>query len=170
MKNTKCSETMDSNSRSEIVAKIFEGFLLILLIVAWDQGYAHKGAMGVVKERMDMMDEIGDNMKDIKAMIQRKQPFDAAKMARHAESIRTASMHIKQVFPEGSLNHPSEALPSIWKDWDQFSSLADQLIVEAEKLREVTESEDQQVIMKQFARVGKTCRSCHTDFRKKKDP
>lgn len=35
----------------------------------------HKGATGVVKERMDMMAEIGENMNQIKAMVQLKIPF-----------------------------------------------------------------------------------------------
>lgn len=144
-------------------------FLLVVSSLLTSRVLAHKGATGVVKERMDLMDEIGDNMKGMKAMVQRKQPFDAAKMAMHAESVRQASMHIKKVFPEDSLKPPSEALPSIWKDWDKFSSLADKLTAESEKLGEVARSQDLQAVMKQFGRVGKTCRGCHTDFRKKKD-
>lgn len=142
--------------------------LFVLLAMMSVQVLAHKGATGVVKERMDMMDEIGDNMKGMKAMVQRKQPYDAEKMAKHAESIRQVSTHIKKVFPEGSLKHPSEALPSIWKEWEKFSSVADKLTVESEKLREIAKSQDQRAVMKQFAKVGKTCRRCHTDFRKKK--
>ena len=130
---------------------------------------AHQGATGVIKERMDMMEDIGDNMKGMKAMVQRKQAFDATKMAMYAESIQKASLDMKKVFPEGSLQHPSEALPSIWQNWDKFSSLADQLVAESEKLREMAKTQDQRAVMKQFARVGKTCRGCHTDFRKKKD-
>ncbi len=143
--------------------------LLILLAMISAQAIAHKGATGVVKERMNLMDDIGDNMKGMKAMIQRKQPFDAEKMASHAESIRQASTHIKKVFPEGSLKHPTEALPSVWENWNKFSSLADKLVVESEQLREIAKSQDQRAVMKQFARVGKTCRNCHTDFRQKKD-
>lgn len=148
---------------------VLTALLLLLSFLLSTQVLAHKGATGVIKERMDMMDEIGDNMKGMKAMVQRKQPYDAEKMAMHADSIRKASMHILKVFPEGSLKHPSEALPRIWKEWDKFSTLTDQLVQESEKLREMAKSEDQRAVMKQFARVGKTCRSCHTDFRKKKD-
>ena len=102
-------------------------------------------------------------------MLQRKQPYDAAKMAGHAESIQQASQHIRKVFPEGSLEHPSEALPRIWQDWDRFTTLVDQLTVESERLRDLAESQDRRVVVRQFARVGKTCRGCHTDFRKKQD-
>lgn len=143
--------------------------LLVLLAMMSAQALAHKGATGVVKGRMEIMDEIGNHMKGMKAMVQRKQPFDAEKMARHAESIRQAATNIKKVFPEGSLKHPSEALPNVWEDWDEFSSLVDKLITESEKLREIATSQDQRAVMKQFGRVGKTCSACHTDFRKKKD-
>lgn len=161
--------TTISIRQKEKTAGLISLLLLVLLALMSAQALAHKGATGVVKERMDMMDDIGDNMKGMKAMVQRKQPFDAAKMARHADSIRQASTHIKKVFPKGSLKHPSEALPSVWEDWDKFSSLANKLTVEAEKLREIAKTQDQRAVMKQFARVGKTCSGCHTDFRKKKD-
>lgn len=147
-------------------------FLLIFLIsglLFLNPVFAHSGATGIVKKRMDMMDKIGKNMKNMKAMVQGKKTFIPEVMARHAESISSASTHIKNVFPEGSIKGKSEALPSIWQKWDKFESISKQLTVESKKLKEIALTQNRREIMKQFAKVGKTCRSCHTDFRKKKD-
>ncbi|MCP4490821.1 MAG: cytochrome c [Gammaproteobacteria bacterium] len=108
-------------------------------------------------------------MKVIKNMVQGKVDFDAQTLADYAESIHLASTHIKKVFPAGSLDGKSEALPAIWENWESFSKATDQLTAESSKLKEVAGSADRRAIMKQFKKVGQTCRNCHTDFRKKKD-
>lgn len=130
---------------------------------------AHSGAMGVVKERMEVMDNIGKDMKKMKAMIKGKEVFNSIEFSKRAKSINMATGKIPKLFPEGSLQEPTEALPSIWKEWDLFSSLADRLANESNKLQDIAQSNDRRAIMRQFASVGKTCRSCHTDYRKKKE-
>lgn len=165
------TKTMTRNYRKSdgihlIIAILISFFIIFSL---FNKAAAHQGATGVVKERMDLMDKIGKNMKGMKAMIQGKTAFESQTMAEYAESIRLASTHIKKVFPEGSLKGKSEALPDIWKNWDKFSSLSERLTSESKKLKELVYSSDRHLIIKQFAKVGKTCRSCHTDFRKKKE-
>ncbi len=73
--------------------------------------YAHGGAEGIVKERMELMDKIGKNMKAMKGVIQGKSELSPEKIANYAESIHLASKHTKEMFPDGSINGPSEAKP-----------------------------------------------------------
>jgi cytochrome c556 len=131
--------------------------------------WAHSGATGVVKERMDMMKELGDNMKALKSLVRNRTDFDAEKVAELAYGIQEVSNHVVNKFPEGSNDSPSEALPAIWEDWDRFAGLIDQMNAEAARLGEVAGDGDQSGVIRQFASLGKTCRSCHTDFRKKKE-
>jgi cytochrome c556 len=159
------------NQHNYMKPKILRTSLTMLFIITLFSApsvHAHKGATGVIKERMDMMGKIGKDMKGIKSMMQNKKPYSADQVIRHAESIHQASKKIKNSFPEGSMNHPSEALPSIWKNWKDFSSLADQLTLESERLKEIAATRDKKSVMLQFGKLGKTCRNCHTDFRKKK--
>lgn len=130
---------------------------------------AHGGATGVVKERMEVMKNIGDRMKEVGAMIKGKTTFEAGKIAVHAENIGKASPSITELFPEDSLHKPSEALPSIWKEWDQFAALTTKLTEETKKLAIVAQTGERRAITMQFAKVGKVCSGCHTDYRKKKD-
>ena len=130
---------------------------------------AHSGAKGIVKERMDIMQNIGKGMKKVGAMVKGKEPFEPETIGSQAKAISEASPGIPDLFPEGSLPMVSEALPAIWEEWDQFSSLVVKMEEEASKLQEAAETGDRRTITMQFAKLGKVCSGCHTDYRKKKE-
>ncbi|WP_421880422.1 c-type cytochrome [Pacificispira sp.] len=103
--------------------------------LAGGTAFAHSGATGVVKERMDAMMSMGKSMKAVAAMMRGEVAYDA-------DAVREAAALIKQhsgdamteLFPEGSTGHPSEAKPEIWSKWDEFSDLAGRLAVYADGL------------------------------------
>lgn len=96
---------------------------------------AHSGATGVVKQRMDNMDVLKAQMKALRPMMQGKAAYDPASVRQAARTIAAhAGETLTTLFPEGSLDHPSEALPAIWDDWARFSGLAAQLAFFAEGL------------------------------------
>ena len=130
---------------------------------------AHGGATGVVKERMELMKTLGDRMKETGAMVKGKVAFRSEIIAANAREVQKAALDITRLFPKGSLKKPTEALPRIWEEWDRFNDMTDRLTREAGKLNDVAIVGDQREIMIQFTKVGKTCSSCHTDFRKKKE-
>ena len=75
---------------------------------------AHEGASGVVKERMDGMKAIGQQVKIMVPMMKGTLPYDPAKVAQSAEIIeRHAGENFTSLFPEGSDGKPSEAHPTI---------------------------------------------------------
>lgn len=149
--------------RSARLALLFAGALLTGVVVA------HGGATGVVKERMEMMKDVGDNMKQVGAMIKGQAAFDSMVIAKHAQVISDAAPQIPELFPSDSLHKPTEALPAIWEEWDQFSTLSVKLGDEAKKLQETAQGRDKRAISRQFAKLGKVCSSCHTDYRKKEE-
>lgn len=104
--------------------------------------YAHTGATGVVKERMDLMKSIGDSMKALTDMMRGKQSYDAKRVRELSGRIgEHGGEKMTELFPEGSLEMPSEALPAIWSDWDRFSALAEQLTSYATALQAAAENE-----------------------------
>jgi cytochrome c556 len=133
--------------------------------IAW----AHGGATGIVKERMDLMSAIGKKMKMVASMVKGETEFDGSEISKAAAQMSEHAGKINKLFPEGSLQMHSEALPTIWTNWDRFTQLSDDLVVEAKKLSEVASSGDKRAVMMQFANTGKVCSTCHTDFRKKED-
>ncbi|MEG3618716.1 cytochrome c [Magnetovibrio sp. PR-2] len=130
---------------------------------------AHGGATGVVKERMDLMDKTGEAMKKITAMFKRQQPYNADEIARLSALIAgKGGENLTKLFPEHSLDKPTEALPAIWERWDRFESLAGQLTEQAQLL-EGGAPQMMPNAMMSFMGLAKTCNDCHTEFRKKKE-
>jgi cytochrome c556 len=131
---------------------------------------AHSGAKGVVQERMEMMKGMGDAMKAMGPMFKGEAPFDAGVIAEKAAHLAEHARKIPEMTPEGSMDHPSEALPIIWEDWDGYVESAEKLAKEGAELHEVASNgADEAETRAQFLEVSKTCGGCHDNFRKPKD-
>ena len=150
--------------------KIALGFAAVLgasTFVTINVGWAHGGATGVVKERMESMKIMGEAMKDLAAMVKGGKPVDGKTISGHSATLKSAASQITKLFPEGSIHGPSEALPEIWKDWERFKDIAVQLEKDADMLASVSEG-DMRSVKIGFVKIGKSCKDCHSDFRKKK--
>lgn len=100
---------------------------LVLVFVGLDV-LAHGNATGIVKERMDSMKSLGDAMKAVTAMIRGEVPYNAERVRVLSGQIgEHGGEALTRLFPKDSLDKPTEALPTIWADWDRFSALADRL-------------------------------------------
>lgn len=96
---------------------------------------AHSGATGVVKERMDAMDAMGHAIKRVAPMFQGELGYDADAVREAAETFRShAGEAMTRLFPKGSNGKPSEAMDTIWRNWDEFAALAERLGTYAEGL------------------------------------
>lgn len=138
-----------------------------LVVVGITTVEAHKGAKGIVMERMMAMESMGDGMKAIAAMVTGKVPYDVAKTKASAVEIKKHAAGIAKQFPKGSIKGPSEALPAIWENWDAFIGHADDLAKLADQLAASADS-GKVAALGLFAKMGKTCSGCHQDYRKKK--
>ncbi|EPX82134.1 c-type cytochrome [Salipiger mucosus] len=97
--------------------------------------WAHSGAEGVVKDRMDAMKAMQDAVKTITPMMSGQADYDAAAVREAADVIEArAGKELTELFPEGSIEGPSEALPAIWQDTERFRTLAARLKTAAEGL------------------------------------
>lgn len=159
-----------------------------LTALAGAAAYAHSGATGVVKERMDQMKAVAASMKTIGQMMKGETEYSAETVAEEARKIAAhGGETLTKVFPEGSLDHPSESLPTIWENWDRFEALAADLTFYAEGLAAAAGNERGAMGMPDgserptaeelaalspeaaFASLGRSCSACHEDFRQKKD-
>jgi len=137
-------------------------------VVSGVSATAHEKATGVVKERMEVMKSIGKSMKGLSAMAKGEATYDAAEVKTMATSIQSKSAGVAKLFPEGSLQPASEALPTIWKDWPKFEQLSKQL-GETSGAVAVAADGGRGAMVPAFATLAKNCNACHTDFRKKKE-
>jgi cytochrome c556 len=81
---------------------------------------AHEGAQGVIKDRMDRFKENKESIKAIKANL----GGDASVIAKEALAIQNWANQMTDFFPEGSTQSPSEALPAIWENFEDFKARA----------------------------------------------
>lgn len=127
---------------------------------------AHDGAMGVVKDRMEMMKQLGGVMKMVVPVVKGQKPFDAARIKQQGMIIQDNSgKKLLEKFPEGSTDNVSEARPEIWKNWGDFSKIA----MELNGLgKSIAENPTEKNLKASFGKIGATCSSCHKQFRAKK--
>lgn len=161
--------------------------VVVILIGGTMTALAHKGASGIVKQRMEAMKAMGTSMKAVAAMVKGKTTYDAAKLKQAATTIKAHAEKMPGMFPKGSTKHPSEAKSEIWKRWTDFEALAKRLASYAGALEQaannpmakmprnmtpqmMTDPEQLQLMPPKmvFVQIGKTCSSCHKDFRKPK--
>ena len=97
--------------------------------------FAHSGATGLVKERMDAMSAMGNVVKVIAPMMRGETAYDASAVRAAAETIGShAGADLTRLFPEGSGGKPSESKDTVWSNWNEFTEMAEQLEVYAEGL------------------------------------
>lgn len=141
----------------------------LIISVAGANAFAHSGATGIVKERMNAMSSISKNLKKIFVTLKDESEFDANIIASSSREIMTHANKFPHMFPEGSTKHPSEAAPAIWERPDEFSKKAQDLITYANELTQLAEAKsDHSAIDEAFGKVKGTCKACHADFRIKK--
>ena len=97
---------------------------------------AHKGATGVVKQRMMAMTAIADEIKLVASMLRGKQAFDTKTISSGAAIIQSHAQKLTALFPAGSLDKPTTATPAIWEKPEEFTRLTEALAFHANALAE----------------------------------
>lgn len=107
------------------IKQIFSVLVYMTALIGAPLAIAHGGATGIVKERMDLMDDLKGAMKGLSAMFKGERPYDADAVRTAAVLIRDNSGEvITSLFPkEGAKGH-TEAKPEIWQQWSRFEEMA----------------------------------------------
>src|SRR3954452_11710383 len=141
--------------------------ILSILVTAGSQSHEHHDhskVTGVVRERMDAMEEMGRRMKSITNRVRSKDML--ASVPEDAKVIKVLATKIIALFPQGTMQPPTDATPAIWKDFGDFESKAKALEREAAKLSEMKVAEAR-ALATQVAAVRETCSGCHERYRVK---
>jgi cytochrome c556 len=120
-----------------------------------------------VEARQSAYREIGTAYKSINDELKKGSPVKFI-MGSSARLIATNLRQIGPLFPPGSgpeLGVEMKARPEIWTDRATFDSAYNTALKEAEKLVTVMGSGDLAAIRAQARALGRSCKSCHEDFR-----
>ncbi len=136
------------------------GVLLLLMALA-DEVQAHKGAQGVVKERMKLMMRAEKRMRPIARMAAGRRAFDAEIVRRNAQDLMQYAERLPTLFPSGSLKTPSEAAPAIWQRFDDFRQQAENMRKASQRLMQA----DTKTLPAALQELQQACKSCHRQYR-----
>lgn len=131
--------------------------------------FAHGGATGIVKERMDGMMAMGKALGIVADMFKGKTSFNAAQVTSAAKTVEIHAAEMIELFPDTKHSRQgkgTEALPAIWQDKDEFNALARLLETKSQELGQIAASGDQVQVRRAFAEAAKVCSACHQDYRK----
>lgn len=141
---------------------VYMSFLLIANIVSLTPLFAHEGAKGIVKERMDKFKMSKKMMQTIHKSIQNE---DFVTIEKSATTLHNWSKEMIKYFPEGSDAPPSEASANIWLDPDGFKKAVNNFELASLKLINNSKEKDFDKTVDSFRSLAGTCKGCHQKFR-----
>ncbi|MFL2818973.1 MAG: c-type cytochrome [Candidatus Puniceispirillales bacterium] len=146
------------------IKKLFVCFNLILFfnIFSLTQLYAHEGAKGIIKERMDKFKMSKNLMKKINKGLQND---DFLTIEKSAQTLLKWSKEMPNYFPEGSDTPPSEASSDIWLDPEGFKKAIKNFELASLQLITQSQNKDFDMTVNSFRSLAKTCKGCHQKFR-----
>jgi len=119
-----------------------------------------------IKYRQGAFSVLGAHFSRVAMMAQGIQPFDAKAALENAELVGNLSRLPFTAFGPGTdKGAPNRAKDEVWKDAAKFKAASDKMVAEAGKLEVAARSGDLEALKAAVGALGKSCKSCHDDFR-----
>ena len=135
---------------------------LALSISSPPSALAHKGAMGIVKERMDKFEASEKATKRIKQALSRG---DTAVVMAEAQLLVSWAREMEGYFPENSNQPPSEARDEIWLKWDVFVTAIQSFDNATQALIDAAITGNPNAMGGALTEMTKSCKRCNQQFR-----
>jgi len=121
-----------------------------------------------IKMRKSTMDLINYNFSSLEAMAEGKRAFDKDEAMRNADLVAGLVALPKRFFGEGTnIEGQTKAKPGVWEHRADFDKKMDAMANEAARLPAAVRSGDMDAFRKQVDETGRSCKSCHDDYRAK---
>lgn len=151
-----------------MTARNVTAVLLGALIVLSGQAFAEPEPEDVIKYRRAVMKAQGGYMGAMSQVVKGKVDY-SAHLLEHALGLHALSKHVAELFPEGSDFGETNALDTVWEKPDEFKEAARKAEEATSNLVKAVETGNSDAIKSRFGDVGKSCKGCHKEFRKKKE-
>ena len=142
--------------------------VLLTVFLAVNIAGAETSVENAIKYRQAVMGSMAAHAETLSLMVFNKvEPNEFYQS--HADALANGTAELKFLFPEGSGQGDTDALPEIWENPEDFSAAR----LKSEKafaaLREAVASGDSKAVMSAFAAAGKSCKGCHEKYREEHD-
>ena len=122
---------------------------------------------GEIKYRQGVMKAVAGHMGAIAGIVKGEVDY-TAHLSAHADAVADIGKSVGDLFPDGSDQGDTKALPAIWEKPDQFGKAVDAFQTASMNLAEAAGSGDLNAVGAALGAIGKTCGGCHDAFRQKK--
>lgn len=122
-----------------------------------------------VSERQKSMKAIAKANRTLKEMLEGKTAFDAAAMQEAAATLNTHANAGWERYDAATKAVESSALPAVWEKNDQFQQEIKTFQASVGELNTAAAQGTLDAIKAPVAKVGESCKSCHTAFKAKND-
>jgi cytochrome c556 len=148
--------------------KLFLGMVLAAGIAGAAQAQApFAKAEDAIKYRKSAMFVMAQHFGRMGPVVKGERPYDKDEVAKNAAIAEQMSKLPFEGFVAGTDKGETTAKPEIWTDAAKFKASAEKMQQEMGKLTLAAKSGDLNAVKAQFGEVGKVCKACHDDFRKK---
>ena len=134
---------------------------IVAMVLSGAAIHAHSVENPVVQKRMDRMKEIKSAIGVLGGMAKGTIAFDVVAATAAQTTLIERSELVATTFEANETDPKSEALPSIWENWDTFVEMAEDLTFAAEGL----DASSLDGVRSGLGNIGASCGACHKKFR-----
>jgi len=153
----------------KLSSKILITVMLIFttLTASSEPAKSQKHANKTLKMRQAVFSLLGSNMGPLGGMMKGKVPFNAKVVEKNALRINQLSMMIADYLKTDTSKYKlkTEALDNIWTEKEKFAQKIEALSKASKALHKVANTGNEKAIKKAIGAVGKSCGSCHDDYK-----
>ncbi|MCB1644340.1 MAG: cytochrome c [Pseudomonadales bacterium] len=120
-------------------------------------------AASEIAYRKAVMEVVGGHMKSIGTILRGKVHMEDLKF--HANGMKNVSVLVPNVFPEGSGEGKTEALPEIWEDAEDFQARLDEFLQASDEFAGVVNAGEMAKLGDAVKRLGGSCKGCHDSYK-----
>jgi cytochrome c556 len=156
------------NLQKTLIASTIAIAVLSCGIAAAQPAANEKHAAWATKVRKSVFTLLGHNMGPIGGMLKGKVPFNAEVVANNATNINQLANMIAGAskVDTSKFKVDTEALDSIWSQPEDYAKKIEALVSASSELSAIALNGDEKAVRKAMGAMGKTCGSCHDDYKK----
>ncbi len=124
---------------------------------------------GEIEYRKDVMLSMAAHLSALTELLTEEMDFDESHLQAQAMSLGVNAQLVSSLFPAGSDEGDTAALPGIWQRPEQFLARAEAAEREGRNLVAAAESGDREFLVQSLKRLADACRNCHREFRAEDD-
>lgn len=142
---------------------------LCVVIAASSMAFAadEKAQKNAAKYRQSTFSMVKHHFGTLGAMMKGKIEFNAETFAKNAEAVAALSQLAPTGFEVEGLAGKTDAKKAIWEDKAAFDGTMSDFQTAAAALAEAAKTGDEGKMKAAFGPVAKSCKGCHSDYRKK---